>query len=51
MSFCVKLVMNFSKDQIESIATVIDNPREILKLYFIFLVNDVTNTILTSLYF
>jgi len=28
--------MNFSKDQIESIATVIDNPREILKLYFIF---------------
>ena len=42
--------MNFSKDQIESIATVIDNLREILKLYFIFLVNDVTNTILTSLY-
>jgi len=42
--------MNFSKDQIESIATVIDNSREILKLYFIFLVNDVTNTILTSLY-
>ena len=28
--------MNFSKDQIESIATVIDNLREILKLYFIF---------------
>ena len=43
--------MNFSKDQIESIATVIDNLREILKLYFIFLVNDVTNTILTSLHF
>jgi len=42
--------MNFSKDQIESMATVIDKPREILKLYFIFLVNDVTNTILTSLY-
>ncbi len=41
--------MNSSKDQIESIATVIDNSREILKIYFIFLVNNVTNTNSTSL--